>query len=85
VTIENCILCPRLCGVKRTAEAGNGVCGMGTLPVIANAAPHFGEEPCVSGTRGSGAVFFRGCGLFYFSFSLFYLSFGLFDRSFSFF
>jgi len=36
---------------------------MGALPVVARAAPHFGEEPCISGTRGSGAIFFRGCGL----------------------
>lgn len=34
---------------------------MGTLPVAARIAPHFGEEPCISGTRGSGTVFFSGC------------------------
>ena len=34
---------------------------MGTLPVVARIAPHFGEEPCISGTRGSGTVFFSGC------------------------
>ena len=34
---------------------------MGTLPVVARVAPHFGEEPCISGTRGSGTVFFSGC------------------------
>lgn len=36
---------------------------MGELPVVARVAPHFGEEPCISGTRGSGTVFFSGCTL----------------------
>lgn len=36
---------------------------MGTLPVVARVAPHFGEEPCISGTNGSGTVFFSGCTL----------------------
>lgn len=58
-----CDLCPRMCHAERTEYEGNGRCGMGTLPVIARAAPHFGEEPCLSGTRGSGAVFFCGCPL----------------------
>lgn len=58
-----CTLCPRNCGVERTAESGSGVCRMGTLPKIARAALHMWEEPCISGTRGSGAVFFSGCGL----------------------
>lgn len=57
-----CMLCPRRCGADR--EAGErGLCGAGPLPVIARAAPHFGEEPCISGERGSGAVFFSGCAL----------------------
>ncbi|MDO4893776.1 MAG: radical SAM protein, partial [Eubacteriales bacterium] len=34
---------------------------MGTLPVVARIAPHYGEEPCISGSRGSGTVFFSGC------------------------
>ena len=58
-----CTLCPRNCGVERTEEQGAGVCRMGTLPRIARAALHMWEEPCISGTRGSGAVFFSGCGL----------------------
>ena len=58
-----CTLCPRNCGVERTAESGAGVCRMGTQPKIARAALHMWEEPCISGTRGSGAVFFSGCGL----------------------
>ena len=58
-----CTLCPRNCGVERTAESGAGVCRMGTQPKIARAALHMWEEPCISGIRGSGAVFFSGCGL----------------------
>ncbi|MBQ7886989.1 MAG: 4Fe-4S cluster-binding domain-containing protein, partial [Clostridia bacterium] len=58
-----CTLCPRRCGIEREEAAGKGVCGVGTLPKIARAALHMWEEPCISGTRGSGAVFFSGCGL----------------------
>ena len=58
-----CTLCPRNCGAERAPEHGTGVCRMGTLPKIARAALHRWEEPCISGTRGSGAVFVSGCGL----------------------
>jgi len=58
-----CTLCPRNCRSERTAREGRGVCGVGTMPKIARAALHMWEEPCISGTRGSGAVFFSGCGL----------------------
>ncbi|MBQ8536164.1 MAG: radical SAM protein [Clostridia bacterium] len=61
--MEACTLCPRRCRVKRTAHKGAGVCGMGENPVIARAAPHFWEEPCISGHYGSGAIFFAGCTL----------------------
>lgn len=57
-----CNLCPRLCGADRV-KGETGFCGQGALPLIARAAPHFGEEPCISGSRGSGAVFFSGCSL----------------------
>ena len=57
-----CSLCPRRCGADRTAGQ-TGFCGAPEAPVVARAAPHFGEEPCISGTRGSGAVFFAGCNL----------------------
>ena len=57
-----CSLCPRKCGALRDA-AHRGFCGVGDEPVVARAAPHFWEEPCISGTRGSGAVFFTGCAL----------------------
>lgn len=56
-----CNLCPRKCGACRTEHQGNGFCESGTLPVVARVAPHFGEEPCISGTNGSGAIFFSGC------------------------
>ncbi len=56
-----CTLCPRKCGALRTAEAGNGFCGMPETPVLARAMLHQWEEPCLSGARGSGAVFFSGC------------------------
>ncbi|MVB10259.1 hypothetical protein CAFE_09390 [Caprobacter fermentans] len=61
--IEHCALCPRRCGALREAREGNGFCRMGADPVVARAALHFWEEPCLSGTRGSGAVFFTGCSL----------------------
>ena len=57
-----CSACPRRCGVLRDA-AGPGFCRMPADPVIARAAPHYDEEPAISGTRGSGAVFFSGCAL----------------------
>lgn len=61
--MAECSLCPRNCGAQRREEFGSGVCRSGTLPRVARAAPHFGEEPCISGERGSGAVFFCGCNL----------------------
>ncbi|MEG0766473.1 MAG: radical SAM protein, partial [Clostridia bacterium] len=61
--IEKCRICPRACGALRTERAGVGWCGMGALPAVARAALHFGEEPCISGKRGSGAIFFSGCSL----------------------
>lgn len=59
----NCNDCPRRCEARRTDETGGGVCLAAALPKVTRAAPHFGEEPCISGTRGSGAVFFSGCNL----------------------
>ncbi len=52
-----------MCGAARTPEEGNGYCRMGTDAVVARAALHHWEEPCISGTRGTGAVFFSGCTL----------------------
>ena len=62
IEAKPCRLCPRLCGADRAAGE-RGFCGMGEEPVVARAALHFWEEPCISGTRGSGAVFFSGCTL----------------------
>ena len=73
-----CNLCPRRCGALR-GETGAGRCGMGVQPRIARAAPHFDEEPVLSGTRGSGAVFFSGCSLqccFCQNFELYHHGFG---------
>ena len=58
-----CNLCPRRCGTLRTKTEGRGFCRMGTLPVVARAARHLWEEPCISGEKGSGTVFFCGCQL----------------------
>lgn len=58
-----CNICPRKCNVERTEHYGTGFCGMGTLPMVARVAPHYGEEPCISGTKGSGTIFFSGCTL----------------------
>ena len=60
--MDACMLCPRMCGVDR--ESGEkGYCGMDGKLRAARAALHMWEEPCISGTRGSGAVFFSGCSL----------------------
>ncbi len=58
-----CAVCPRACRAPRSPEGGRGFCRMGSLPVVARAALHHWEEPCISGTRGSGTVFFSGCAL----------------------
>ena len=58
-----CNVCPRHCNAERTEHEGKGFCHMGTLPVVSRAAAHYWEEPCLSGTRGSGTVFFSGCSL----------------------
>lgn len=47
----------------RPGEKGGGICLSPALPRVARAAPHFGEEPCIGGSRGAGAVFFTGCNL----------------------
>jgi putative pyruvate formate lyase activating enzyme len=57
---KSCRLCPRECGVNRLAGE-RGVCGETATCRIASATPHFGEEPPISGTHGSGTIFFTGC------------------------
>lgn len=59
---DRCHLCPRSCGADRK-NGERGRCGMSAEIVVARAAPHIWEEPCISGTRGAGAVFFAGCPL----------------------
>ena len=58
-----CRLCPRECGAQRTEQRGSGFCGMPVGIRVARAALHRWEEPPISGTNGSGAVFFSGCTL----------------------
>ena len=61
--LSRCQICPRACTVNRTAGE-KGFCGAsGPGVILSRAALHFYEEPCISGTRGSGAVFFSGCSL----------------------
>ena len=61
-TMKNCRLCPRKCGADRAAGQ-KGICRAGEPLRVARAALHFWEEPCISGTGGSGTVFFSGCPL----------------------
>lgn len=62
IRMRSCMLCPRRCGVDRT-QGEKGVCGQTDELRVARAALHMWEEPCISGSRGSGAVFFSGCAL----------------------
>jgi len=57
----SCNICPRNCGIDRTKN--KGYCGVTDKLRINLATRHFGEEPCFSGTRGSGTIFFAGCNL----------------------
>ena len=59
---SSCTLCPRRCGADRAAGR-TGFCGAGGTLKAARAALHYWEEPCISGTKGSGTVFFSGCTL----------------------
>ena len=58
-----CTLCPRACGAVRDPASGSGFCHSPSVPMLVRAAAHFGEEPCMSGSRGSGTLFFTGCHL----------------------
>lgn len=62
LTYTHCTLCPRRCGVDRTAGQ-RGFCRMGDTPRAARAAVHYWEEPAIAGSYGAGAVFFSGCTL----------------------
>ena len=58
---SSCTLCPRKCNIDRSVK--KGFCSVGKKVMLARAALHFYEEPSISGTAGSGAVFFCGCNL----------------------
>ena len=59
--LERCELCPRMCRVDRRRTLGE--CRTPAHPVVASWGPHLGEEPPLSGTRGSGTVFLANCNL----------------------
>ena len=59
---ERCVVCPRGCKVDRRADV-KGLCAIGRDAVVASYFPHFGEEDCLRGRRGSGTIFFSGCNL----------------------
>jgi putative pyruvate formate lyase activating enzyme len=63
---KNCCLCPRECGINRSESQGRarfGFCGETDQLRVGYVGPHFGEEPPITGERGSGTVFFSGCSL----------------------
>lgn len=60
--LDPCTLCPRNCQAARVSGK-TGFCGIGERAVVASFHPHFGEEPELVGTHGSGTVFFSGCNL----------------------
>lgn len=59
----NCKLCPHKCGSIRTKDTKGGKCGLTTELRVARISPHMWEEPPISGSKGSGTVFFSGCTL----------------------
>jgi putative pyruvate formate lyase activating enzyme len=59
---DRCVVCPRGCKVDRRADV-KGLCAIGREAVVASYFPHFGEEDCLRGRRGSGTIFFSGCNL----------------------
>src|SRR5512134_3081923 len=63
---KQCLLCPRECGVDRQDDSekpSSGFCRQDGRLRVAYVGPHFGEEPPLTGTHGSGTVFFTGCSL----------------------
>jgi putative pyruvate formate lyase activating enzyme len=59
---EPCRVCPRVCSVNRLADE-RGLCRIGRMAMVASHFPHFGEEDCLRGWKGSGTIFFSGCNL----------------------
>ncbi len=62
IALGSCRICPRNCGVDRL-KGEKGACRSGAQLKISSIGPHFGEEPMISGTKGSGTVFFSNCNL----------------------
>jgi len=60
--LKDCTLCPRDCHADRTVGKV-GYCRSGYLPIVSSYCAHFGEEPVISGTKGSGTIFFGNCNL----------------------
>jgi putative pyruvate formate lyase activating enzyme len=60
--LERCIICPHKCGINRLQD-NTGFCGAGHIPVISSVMAHHGEEPPLSGSRGSGTIFFSHCNM----------------------
>ena len=60
--LASCNICPRECGSNRL-EGEYGFCHSGRLPIVAMVCPHYGEEPAISGSRGSGAIFLGNCNM----------------------
>ncbi len=60
--LESCCICPRICKVNRLNDE-RGFCRTGLKPKVCSFMPHHGEEPPISGTRGSGTIFFSGCNM----------------------
>jgi putative pyruvate formate lyase activating enzyme len=60
--LQNCRVCPRRCGVDRL-NGERGICKVGKNPVVSSYNVHLGEEPPISGTRGSGTIFFTSCNM----------------------
>ena len=61
--LEACRVCPRECGVDRLKNDKTGFCRSGLDPVVSSVSPHHGEEPPLSGSKGSGTIFFTNCNL----------------------
>jgi len=60
--LSSCSICPRKCKVNRMKDK-KGFCRIGLKPKVCSFMPHHGEEPAISGRRGSGAIFFSGCNM----------------------
>ena len=60
--LASCTVCPKLCGNDRLNDE-IAACYSGRLPIVSSYTPHFGEEPCLSGTGGAGNIFFGNCNL----------------------